>query len=104
MKRQDLVQIKGLDLKELRIKVRTLREEIAGLILDKNMKKLKDLKMVSKKKRDLAQVLTVIRQKELLEQLESISRQSSDVSHQTKEELGKKQEKPKKGKSLKADN
>ncbi|GEM_PF-1410401 len=71
MKKQDFVQIKALDLKELNIRAGTLREEIANLILDKNMKKLKDLKKVSKNKKGLAQVLTVINQKELLTQLES---------------------------------
>ena len=71
MKRQEFVQIKGLDLKELKIKVKALKEEIANLTLDKNMKKLKDLKIISKKKKDLAQILTVIRQKDLLEQIEA---------------------------------
>ncbi len=71
MKRNDLVQIKGLDIKELKGKIKTLREEIAKLVLDKNMKKLKDLKSVFKKRKDLAQVLTVVRQKTILAELES---------------------------------
>ncbi len=71
MKKKEFVQMKNLDLKELKTKVEVLRKEIANLTLDKNMKKLKDLKMVSKKKKELAQALTVIRQKELLSQLES---------------------------------
>lgn len=71
MKRKEFIQIKGLDLKELRLKTKSLKEEIANLTLDKNMKKLKDLKMISKKKKELAQILTVIGQKELLGQLES---------------------------------
>lgn len=70
MKKNDLVQIKGLDLKELRPKAKSFRTEIADLVLDKNMKKLKDLKKISKRRKDLAQVLTVIRQKELLQELE----------------------------------
>lgn len=71
MKRNELTQIKGLSLKELSDKIKTIRKEIEEQILDKNMKKLKDLKMVSKKRKDLAQVLTVIRQKELLGALET---------------------------------
>lgn len=71
MKKNDFLQIKGLDIKELKLKMRDLKGEITNLVLDKNMKKLKDLKIISKKKRDLAQVLTVLRQKELLAQLES---------------------------------
>ena len=35
------------------------------------MKKIKDLKSVAKLRKNLAQVMTVIRQKELLDQLES---------------------------------
>lgn len=71
MKKQEYTQIKGLDLKELENKAKTLREEIASLVMDKNMKKLKDLKMVSKKKKELAQILTVVKQKELLAELET---------------------------------
>lgn len=74
MKRNEFVQLKGLDLKELKIKVKTLREETANLVLDKNMKKLKDLKMIFKKRKELARILTLIRQKELLVQLESRSK------------------------------
>lgn len=110
MKKTELIQIKGLDLKELKLKAGALRGEIANLTLDKNMKKLKDLKTIYRKKKDLARVLTMIGQKELLMELESISSQSSDVSlpagkagRQTeeadeKEKLGKRKEK-----SLKAD-
>lgn len=71
MKKNDFIQIKGLDIKELKDKAKALRSEIEKLTMDKNMKKLKDIKQVSKSKKDLAQVLTVLRQKELLSQLES---------------------------------
>ncbi|MCR4305506.1 MAG: 50S ribosomal protein L29 [Candidatus Daviesbacteria bacterium] len=71
MKKQEYTQIKGLDLKELDDKAKALREEIANLVMDKNMKKLKDPKMVSKKKKELAQILTVVKQKELLAELET---------------------------------
>lgn len=71
MKKNDFVQIKGLDLKELNSKMQALKLEIANLVLDKNMKKLKDLRMISKKRKEVAQILTVLRQKELLVQLES---------------------------------
>lgn len=71
MKKNELVIIKGLTLKELKVKVKTLKKEIADLTLDKNMKKPKDLKSISKKRKELAQVLTIVRQKELLVELES---------------------------------
>ena len=70
MKKNDLIQIKALDLKELGVKAKSLKADIASLVVDKNMKKLKDIKSISKKRKDLAQVLTVLRQKQLLEQLE----------------------------------
>ena len=70
MKKNDLTQIKGLDAKELRGKVKTITKEMADLVMDKNMKKLKDVKLIYKKRKDLAQVLTILRQKELLAKLE----------------------------------
>lgn len=70
MKKQELVVIKGLDIKELTEKAKALKKEIAGAVLDKNMNKVKDLKAVSKKRKDLAQVLTVLQQKTILAELE----------------------------------
>lgn len=69
MKKNDFVQIKRLDLKELIVKSKVLIKEITDLTMDKNMKKMKDLKSISKKRKDLAQVLTVLRQKQLLAEL-----------------------------------
>ena len=71
MKRNDLAEAKRLDQKSILEKVKILSKEITDLILDKNMNKLKDLKAINKKKKDIAQLLTILRQKELLEQLES---------------------------------
>ena len=70
MKKNDFAQIKGLEIKELKEKVKAAKLEIADLTLDKNMKKMKDLKRISKRRKDLAQILTVIRQKEILGKLE----------------------------------
>lgn len=81
MKKTEFTQVKGLSTGDLVIKVGQLRKEIADLVIDKNMKKLKDTKAVFKKRKDLAQVLTVSRQKQLLEGLEKKVRagQSSNV-------------------------
>lgn len=70
MKRQELVVIKGLTIKELLEKAKVLKKEIAELTLDKNRNKLKDLKSISRKRKDLAQVLTILNAKQILEQLE----------------------------------
>jgi ribosomal protein L29 len=70
MKKNEFASVKGLDIKELKGKLKNLNNEIANLILDKNMKKLKDLKIISKKKKEIAQFLTLIKQKEMLVQLE----------------------------------
>lgn len=71
MKRTELTQVKGLSIKELAERSKQLKRELAGLVIDLNMKKLKDIKTVFKKRKDLAQVLTVLRQKQLLEELEA---------------------------------
>ncbi|MBU1031354.1 50S ribosomal protein L29 [Patescibacteria group bacterium] len=71
MKKKEFIQIKGLDLKELKDKVKALKAELVNLVMDKNMKKLKDLKMISKKKKEIAQILTLMKQKEILQELES---------------------------------
>lgn len=70
MKKNELTIVKGLDIKELKLKAKELKREIADLSIDKNMQKLKDLKQINKKKKDLAKILTVIRQKEILAELE----------------------------------
>ncbi|MBI2334841.1 hypothetical protein HYU96_03480 [Candidatus Daviesbacteria bacterium] len=53
---------------------KVLKQEIANLVLDKNMKKLKDLKMIFKKRKELARALTYVRQKELLAELEEVKK------------------------------
>lgn len=70
MKKKEFVSIKGLNVKELNEKVRVLKKEIAGFVMDKNMKKLKNVRTISKKRREVAQFLTLIKQKEMLVQLE----------------------------------
>lgn len=78
MKRSELTEIKSLSTPELVKKVTTLRGEMVDLTLDKNMGKLKDNKAVFKKRKDLAKILTVLRQKEMIEQLSVLSSQLSN--------------------------
>jgi ribosomal protein L29 len=83
MKLNDLQEAKRLDSKTLLERVKTLRGEIADLVLDKNMDKLKDLKAISKKKKDMAKYLTILRQKELLDQFSKVQ---EAVSEEEKDE------------------
>lgn len=66
MKRNDFIEMKSLDEKALTQKAKSLKGEIAELVLDKNMNKLKDLKVIFKKRKDRAQILTILRQKQIL--------------------------------------
>ena len=70
MKKNDLIDLKKTELKSLLETVKKFKGEIRSLVLDKNMSKLKNLKVIKNKRRDLAQTLTIIRQKQLLEELE----------------------------------
>lgn len=71
MKKTELNSLKGLSIKELVDKVKLIKREIAEAVFDKNMKKLKDIKSVFKKRKDLARILTILKQKQLLKELES---------------------------------
>jgi len=70
MKKTDLHETKDLDVKALKQKGIDLKKELSQLILDKNMNKLNDLKVLNKKRKDLAQVLTIMNQKLTLIKLE----------------------------------
>lgn len=51
---------------ELREEEKSLREEIARLRFDLSLGKLKDTNMVKKKRKDLARILTEVRQLEII--------------------------------------
>ncbi len=80
MKRNDFIEIKSLDQRALIEKVRVLRGEISDLVIDKAMNKLTDLKVISKKRKDIAKILTVLTQKQLLEKLEKQVQEISEKS------------------------
>lgn len=71
MKKNDLLELKKLDIKSLAKKANDLQKEIANLVLERNTNSLKDVNAIGKKRIDLAQIMTVIRQKELLEILQT---------------------------------
>lgn len=91
MKKNDLKELLGLSIVELEKKSKELIKQIEELTFDKNMKKLKDVKSITKKKQDLARVLTVKRQKEMLEELEVGS--NIQETKKTSEKETKKKEK-----------
>jgi ribosomal protein L29 len=70
MKKNQLNEFKSYDTKALKEAVKKAKMEVADLVLDKNMSKLSDLKVISKKRRDIAQMSTILNQKILIEKLE----------------------------------
>lgn len=70
MKKNDLAEVKKMDLKALSGKIKKAYEEVNRLVLDKNMGKLANLREIKNKRRGLSQMLTVFRQRQLLLELE----------------------------------
>lgn len=70
MKKQQLAEVKKMDLKAVAAKSKQLRLELQDLVLSKAGGSLTDKQAVTKKRRDLAQTLAVFRQKQLLSELE----------------------------------
>lgn len=70
MKRKELTEIRLLTTEEIIKKVKTFEQELEQLVLDKNRRLLKNIKLISKRKKEIAQILTILRQKELLKKLE----------------------------------
>ena len=73
MKKNDLAEIKKSDIKILLERVKKSRTEIVDLKFEKSMNKLKNLRQISQKRKDLAQILTVLKQKQLLQELEEVN-------------------------------
>lgn len=70
MKKIELAEIKKMDLKSLSERVAKTQKELGDLTMDKNMNKVTNLKAIKNKRKDIAQMLTVLRQKQLLSELE----------------------------------
>lgn len=70
MKKNELAEVKKLEIKALRERVKKVRLEVAELVMDKNMNKLTSLKDLRNKKKDISQILTVLKQKQLIVELE----------------------------------
>lgn len=70
MKKQALAEIKKMDIKDIEERIKSSNEEMQKLVLDKSINKLTDVKTLRRKRKDIAQISTILRQKELLNQLE----------------------------------
>lgn len=79
MKKTEFVEIKKMDLKTLKEKVKLIRKEITDLVIDKNMNKMPNLKSIKSKRNELAKTLTVLQQKQLMEVLEKQTKIKGDV-------------------------
>lgn len=70
-KRTQFTEIKGLSVEELIKKLLAAKKELVDLGMDKNMGKQKDVKLSLKKRKEIAQLSTILRQKQLLGELEA---------------------------------
>lgn len=78
MKRNDLSEAKRLDEKALIAKVMELKKKTADLVMDKHMNKLGNVKDIVHHRKDLAQYLTILRQKQLLRILDELEKVDED--------------------------
>ena len=67
MKTRDKKELHSKSLKELNKLVIDARDMVVGLQLDKTQNKLKNTSQLSVKRKEIAQMLTIIRMKELAE-------------------------------------
>lgn len=88
-------EIKVLDVAALVSRAKALKIEINDLVLDKNINKMKNLKTINNKKKEIARVLTALNQKKLISKLETSDKgqESSEKSKEKKVEKAKKGEK-----------
>lgn len=70
MKKNDLAEIKKMDLSLIGEKLKKAQKEVVSLVIDKNTNKLTNLKTIKNKRREIAQMMTIVRQKQLLQQIE----------------------------------
>lgn len=67
MKKKEISQLHTKTSPELNILIKKMEEELVKMKIDLGSGRLKDVRSVLKKRRDLARVKTVFRQKELSE-------------------------------------
>jgi ribosomal protein L29 len=67
MKSKDKKELHAKSIRELSNLVVEAKNELAGLKIDKTQNKIKNTSLLSVKRREIAQMLTIIRLKELVE-------------------------------------
>jgi len=65
MKKKEMNELKNKDLKALKELAKKVDQEIFKLKMDKRTAKLKNVSSLGQKRRDLAKIKTIIREKEL---------------------------------------
>lgn len=78
MKRNELAEIKKMEIGSIAERIKRTRKEIAEQTVDKNLKRLANKGALKSKKRNLAQMLTILRQKQLLQQLEGARSEANE--------------------------
>ncbi len=68
MKKKDLKELKTKDIKDLAAKVRDLEKEVTLARLELKMDKVKNVHNVRNKRKDIAQIKTIIRMKQITAQ------------------------------------
>ncbi len=79
MKKSDLAEIKKTDIKNLEGQIKKAEEEIAKLTLDKVTNKMTNLKAIKNKRKDLAQMQTVLQQKVVLAAFEAAQKEEKNA-------------------------
>lgn len=68
MKRKDVEKLHQLSVQELREKLVQTRKELIDLRMSEGREKTKDVKIIGKKRDDLARIMTILKEKEFLEE------------------------------------
>lgn len=68
MKRKDLEKLHQLNVQELREKLVQVRKEIIDLRMSAEREKTKDVKLIGKKRDELARMMTILKEKEFFKE------------------------------------
>ena len=68
MKRKDILKLHQLKINELKEKLVQARRELVDLMMISGREKIKDVKVIAKKRDEIARIATILREKELMEE------------------------------------